>query len=82
MTASNTSPDVSSDNRSQIYAFSKLSELKKYFGQFYPIDEINDVIENSKVNFKIRKNTSKKETQLQFIRKCEVALMTKLRQSS
>ncbi|MFC1584019.1 hypothetical protein ACFL5V_00580 [Fibrobacterota bacterium] len=65
--------------RNNLYAFSSLKGLKNYFRQFMSAAEIESEVTKAHEGFVTRQEASPKETQLQFIKKCEVRLLKKLR---
>ncbi|MBF0432121.1 MAG: hypothetical protein HQK83_12630 [Fibrobacteria bacterium] len=67
--------------RSSIYAFSSQKELKKYFKHFFSGKEIEQVLKTARKGFVERVGTPEEETELQFIKKCELILLHKVRNS-
>jgi hypothetical protein len=67
------------DRRTDNYTFTSIKGLSRYFESFLDEEEIEEVIENAKIGFLIRGETSNEETKLQLIKKCEYALVRILR---
>ena len=70
------------DRRSDNYTFTSIKGLSRYFSSWLDDEEIESVIEVAKVGFLLRAGTSNQETKLQFIKKCEYALVRILRKSN
>ncbi len=66
--------------RSNLYAFSSLNSVKKYFQQFFSAEAIENEVETAREGFITRRGSSEKETQLQFVKKCEFRLLRKVRE--
>ena len=67
------------DKRNNLYVFSNLRDLKKYFRQYMPAPEVEKIISTASQGFVTREGASRKETELQFIKKCEYIMVRKLR---
>ncbi|MBW8889137.1 MAG: hypothetical protein JF616_15390 [Fibrobacteres bacterium] len=67
------------ERRTDNYTFTNLKGLIRYFSSWLEDEEIDEVIENSKVGFQVRTGCSAEETKLQMIKKCEYALVRILR---
>ena len=74
--------NIAEDKRNGTYVFSAMSDLKKYFYQYFSRSEIQDVINEAKKGFVIRQGIPEEESQLQFINKCEVELLNRVRSNS
>ncbi len=70
------------DRRSDNYTFTSIKGLSRYFSSWLDDEEIETVVEGAKVGFLVRLGTSSQETKLQFIKKCEYALVRILRKSN
>jgi len=81
MTEQETIPKTNKEfrKRTHIYAFSNLKDLKNHFRIFIPPAEIEQSVADAHHNFVKRKGVSASETQLQFIKKCEINLLKKIR---
>lgn len=67
------------ERRTDNYTFIHFKGLIRYFSSWLDEEDIDEVIEKSKVGFKVRKGCSPEETKLQMIKKCEYALVRILR---
>jgi len=67
------------ERRTDNYTFTNIKGLVRYFSSWLEDEEIEEVIENSKIGFKVRKGSTPEETKLQMIKKCEYALVRILR---
>ncbi len=67
------------ERRTDNYTFTNLKGLIRYFSSWLDEEEIDEVIQRSKVGFKVRASCSGEETKLQMIKKCEYALVRILR---
>jgi len=67
------------ERRTDNYTFTNLKGLVRYFSSWLEDEEIEEVIENSKIGFKVRRGCGPEETKLQMIKKCEYALVRILR---
>lgn len=67
------------ERRTDSYTFTNMKGLVRYFSTWLDEEDIDEVIENSKVGFTVRTNCDNNETKLQLIKKCEYALVRILR---
>ena len=67
------------NNRKPTFTFTSLKDLKSFFLNYLSLNEINDIINNLKKEFKSRSNGNDK---LEFIKKCEWNLSRKIKQLS
>jgi hypothetical protein len=67
------------ERRTDNYTFTNLKGLVRYFSTWLDEEDIDEVIENSKVGFVVRAGSSNEATKLQLIKKCEYALVRILR---
>ncbi len=67
------------ERRTDNYTFTNMKGLIRYFSSWLDDEDIDEVIENSKVGFTVRIGCSNEETKLQMIKKCEYALVRILR---
>jgi hypothetical protein len=67
------------ERRTDNYTFTNMKGLVRYFSTWLEVDDIDDVIRNSKVGFTQRTGCDAGETKLQMIKKCEYALVRILR---
>jgi hypothetical protein len=67
------------ERRTDNYTFTHLKGLIRYFSSWLDGEEIQEVIENSKIGFTVRAGCDAEETKLQMIKKCEYALVRILR---
>ncbi len=59
------------ERRSSNYTFTSMKELRRFFSNWLPIEEIDEIIGTAKVGFLERKGCSSEETKLQLVKKCE-----------
>ena len=62
------------ERRSPVYIFKSEKMLTQYFSHFLSEEQIADVIRFMRNQFVERKNCSRRETAIQFIKKCECHL--------
>ena len=67
------------ERRTDNYTFTSMKGLVRYFSSWLEEEDIEEVIENSKVGFRPRTGCDNDETKLQMIKKCEYALVRILR---
>ena len=67
------------ERRTDNYTFTNLKGLIRYFSTWLETEDIEQVIEDSKVGFVVRSGCGPEETKLQMIKKCEYALVRILR---
>ena len=67
------------ERRTDNYTFINLKGLVRYFSTWLETEDIEQVIEDSKVGFVVRAGCGPEETKLQMIKKCEYALVRILR---
>ncbi len=67
------------ERRSDNYTFTSLKELIRFFSNWLPPEEIEDIIAACKENFFERKGYSASETKLQLVKKCEYRLVRLLK---
>ena len=67
------------ERRTDSYTFTNMKGMIRYFSTWLDEEDIDEVIENSKVGFTVRIGCSNEETKLQMIKKCEYALVRILR---
>ena len=67
------------ERRTDRYTFTSLKGLMRYFSTWMDEEEIQEIVDGSKTGFKLRTGSSKEETNLQLIKKCEYALVRMLR---
>ncbi len=67
------------NKRSHIYAFSSRTQLKGYFSAFLPSSELQSIMTSAHQNFAVREGATNRETELQYIKKCEIMILKKLR---
>jgi hypothetical protein len=69
---------LDSDREEPKYNFTTYEALLGHFTQWLPQDYVVAAIENEKQVFVVRKEVSLEETRLQFLKKCENALLRTL----
>ena len=67
------------ERRTDNYTFTNMKGLIRYFSTWLDEEDIDEVIETSKVGFAVRTGSSNDDTKLQLIKKCEYALVRILR---
>ncbi|MEO6098311.1 MAG: hypothetical protein ABIW76_22615 [Fibrobacteria bacterium] len=67
------------ERRTDNYTFTNLKGLVRYFSTWLDKDDIDEVIQASKVGFTSRTGCDNEVTKLQMIKKCEYALVRILR---
>lgn len=67
------------ERRTDTYTFTNMKGLIRYFSTWLDEDDIDEVIETSKVGFVTRAGCSSEETKLQMIKKVEYSLVRILR---
>lgn len=67
------------ERRTDNYTFTQMKGLVRYFSTWLEKEDIEQVIEDSKVGFVVRAGATPEETKLQMIKKCEYALVRILR---
>ena len=67
------------ERRTDRYTFTSLKGMLKYFSAYLEKQEIEEVVEASKVGFVERKDATAEDTKLQFIKKCEYTLVRMLK---
>ncbi|MDQ3001100.1 MAG: hypothetical protein M3Y08_07550 [Fibrobacterota bacterium] len=67
------------ERRTDSYTFTNLKGLVRYFSTWLEEEDIDEVVKTSKVGFTTRTGCDNEETKLQFLKKCEYALVRILR---
>jgi hypothetical protein len=68
-----------SDRRTQLFVFSNLHGLSRYFGRVLARDLIQEEVIIATRDFRHRAHTSANQTQLEFVKLCEARLVRKAR---
>ena len=71
--------DTSKERRRDSYSFESEKDLRAFFAQTIQKKEIKSIISKVKKKFVPRTNSSPAEAKLQLLKKCEVALVKKMR---
>jgi hypothetical protein len=69
-----------SERRTQVFVFSNLTGLARYFCRVMPIDVIKDEVRTATLGFRHRSHSSADQTQLEFVKMCESRLVRKARE--
>jgi hypothetical protein len=68
-----------SDRRTQLFVFSNLHGLARYFGRVLPRETIQEEVIIATRDFRHRSASSANQTQLEFVKLCEARLVRKAR---
>jgi hypothetical protein len=66
-----------SERRTQVFVFSNLHGLSRYFGRVLPRDIIQEEVIIATRDFRHRANANPSQTQLEFVKLCEARLVRK-----
>lgn len=66
------------ERRSQAYAFKTLRDLMAYYADLLPVGRIEQCVRECALHFSVRRNATREEERLQFIRRCESAVQADL----
>jgi len=66
-----------SDRRTQVFVFSNLNGLSRYFGRVLPRDIIQEEVIIATRDFRPRAYANASQTQLEFVKLCEARLVRK-----
>jgi hypothetical protein len=66
-----------SDRRTQVFVFSNLHGLSRYFGRVLPRDIIQEEVIIATRDFRPRAHANANQTQLEFVKLCEARLVRK-----
>jgi hypothetical protein len=69
-----------SDRRTQIFVFSNLHGLSRYFGRVLPREIIQEEVIIATKDFRHRMHANANQTQLEFVKLCEARLVRKAQQ--
>jgi hypothetical protein len=72
-------PDPVEERRTDRYTFTSRKALNRYFSAWMEEEEIEEVVEAAKIGFIVRKGCDEELTRLQFLKKCEYALVRLIR---
>ncbi len=68
------------ERRTQVFVFSNLNGLTRFFGRVLPKDVIQEEVIVATRDFRHRNNSSANQTQLEFVKLCEARLVRKAKQ--
>lgn len=68
------------ERRNQVFVFSNLHGLARFFGRVMPMDVIQDEVRTATLNFRHRLHAGADQTQLEFVKMCESRLVRKARE--
>jgi hypothetical protein len=72
-------PGPVEERRTDRYTFTSRKALDRYFSAWVDEDEIEEVVEAARIGFIVRKGCDEALTRLQFLKKCEYALVRRIR---
>ena len=68
------------DRRTQVFVFSNLHGLSRYFGRMLPRDVIQEEVIIATRDFRHRAHANIDQTQMEFVKLCEARLVRKAKQ--
>ncbi|MDQ3000461.1 MAG: hypothetical protein M3Y08_04265 [Fibrobacterota bacterium] len=68
------------ERRNMVFVFANLHGLARYFGRMLPLEAIQEEVIIATREFRHRATSSASETQLEFVKLCEVRLVRKAQQ--
>lgn len=66
------------ERRNETYAFRSLKDLIVYYAEFMPMGKIEQSVRECALFFSARRNATREEERLQFIKRCENAIKADL----
>lgn len=70
------------ERRTDRYTFTSRKALDRYFSAWLDKDEIEAIVESARTGFIVREGCGEELTRLQFLKKCEYALVRRIRSGS
>jgi hypothetical protein len=68
------------ERRNQVFVFSNLNGLARYFARVMPMGIIQDEVRTATMSFRHRSHSGIDQTQLEFVKMCESRLVRKARE--
>jgi hypothetical protein len=81
-TVTPTLPGPVEERRTDRYTFTSRKALDRYFSAWVDEEDIEEVVEAARIGFVVRQGCDEELTRLQFLKKCEYALVRRIRNAA